>query len=1026
MRKQIIDFIFFDKRDHELIEIVNSVYDEPKSLRYTGKLFYPFFHPLGIKELAESRGLRTAYSIVNLMESIERGETSSRLQALAGLKDDIVDTVEGPMPKNTARVLLQIMKDLVRAKKNPVLQIRLAHDFRMAAFGKPKIIRPLLSKYHLLEMPEEWNQVTFDDRVHDANTLGRKTPTHLILDAWIKGIRRLRVIYYHYIEPRFALELIEAARIMEIDLRIGIEFWTLHRDRYISFTWVSRSLPNLEAFLCFLSTPHVAAFMEEGKAVQQFQEKYILYLLEEFNHSGRTAICKDVGVSMDPVKAEDFLKFVLPGQPTLEYLGEFIHCRMVPVMEAHVEKLNEDLDNAAPEQRQEIEKAIKTLDEFTISDLLKQYLNSEQFFKEFRKYIKHSQEPVPDRLTIPFHEFLSRIDQLHHDYRITLNLDRIRPADILELLYESYGRITRIEIINLKKYNPAETSHLLCITDLQKAISQGSTLKLKRIISKIIDGVKKSSPDDKEDRLMVLTAILNDIDEFKHMFDLHPIELRIGSDSTGKPHHPYGMGFAVLDTLPSNVRLRFRSANVDRLSLPVYIKTSLSITLIEPEHPPRFLSWIPGIRLLLADRKNEWVLGPYLLDRVTGNLVTLGKSVAKSKNGFIRQKVPEKKREKRQLKYLSTKLKNTLKIIIGFIPAHLCFMLTKDWWVLAYLGAVIWFSITGVRNVAQSILGGGGIKRASLLKWNDYVSWDRLADSLLFTGFSVPLLDYLVKVLLLKKTMGITVDNEPVILYAVMGLANGIYLSSHNVFRGLPKGAAVGNLFRSILSIPVAVLLNTVIGSILGGFHILNINSILQKWAAVISKGASDIVACFIEGAADRSTYIRLRKQNIRKKISDLYTIYSKLVMLFPDTEELTILEKSGSLLEDKNSEVRDLTTLIMINSLDLFYFWMYLPRAQTVMMNMISEMTPEEKVIFFQSQNMLRHEHHISRLFVDGVLGRNFSRPLSFYLTSYNHYLKSIHKAQALFQKTAFPIEYSYSITVLLGIIFDNSTMPD
>ena len=1002
MGKQAIKSIFFDKRDRKLIEIVNSVYDEPKSLRYTGKLFYPFFHPLGIKELAESRGLRTAYSIVNLMESIERGETSSRLQALAGLKDDIVDTVDGPMPKNTARVLLQIMKDLVRAKKNPDLQIRLAHDFRIAAFGKPKIIRSLLHQYHLLEMPEAWNQATFDDHVHDANTLGRKTPTHLILDAWIKGIRRLRVIYYHYIEPRFALELIEAARIMEIDLRIGVEFWSLHRDLYMSFTWVSRSLPNLEAFLCFLSTPHVAAFMEEGKAVQQFQEKYILHLLEEFNRSGRDAICKDLGVCVDPVSAKDFLNFVSPGQPTLEYLGEFIHSRMISTMQAHVAKLNEDPDSAAPEQRQEIEKAINDLDGFTVRDLLTQYLNSEQFFKEFRTYVKQSQDPVPDRLTIPFSQFLNRIDLLHQDYRITLNLDRIRPEDVLELLYESCGRITRIEIINLKKYNPAETNRILCVSDLQNAINQGSTLKLKRIISKIIDSVKKSSHGDKTDRLKVLTSILNDIDEFKHMFDLHPIELRIGSDSTGKPHHAYGMGFAVLDTLPGNVRRRFRKANVDRLVLPVYIKTSLNITVIEPERLPCFLSWIPGIRFLLADRKNKWVIGPYLMDRFAhSNLVTLGKSTAKLKNGLTRQKSPKEKRKKRELKYLNTKLKNILKIIIGFIPAQLCFMLTKEWWVLAYLGAAIWFSITGIRNVVQSILGGGGIKRASLLKWNDYVSWERLADSLLFTGFSVPLLDYLVKVLLLKETMGITMDNDPVILYAVMGLANGIYLSSHNVLRGLPKGAAVGNFFRSILSIPVAVLLNAAIGSILGGLQIPDINGVLQKWAAVISKGASDIVACFIEGAADRSTYTRLRKQNIRKKISDLYNIYSRLVMLFPDTEELTILEKSNRLLGNKNSEVRDLTTLIIINSLDLFYFWMYLPRAQTVMINMISEMTPEEKIIFFQSQNMLRHEHYISRLFVDGVLGKNFSRPLSFYLTSYNYYLKSIHKAQALFQKT-------------------------
>ncbi len=44
-------------------------------------------------------------------------------------------------------------------------------------------------------MPEEWNQVSFDDHVHDSNTKGRKSPSHLIMDAWIKGIRRLIVIY---------------------------------------------------------------------------------------------------------------------------------------------------------------------------------------------------------------------------------------------------------------------------------------------------------------------------------------------------------------------------------------------------------------------------------------------------------------------------------------------------------------------------------------------------------------------------------------------------------------------------------------------------------------------------------------------------------------------------------------------------------------------------------------------------------------------------------------------------------------
>ncbi|MBU2431003.1 MAG: hypothetical protein KKH99_09945, partial [Proteobacteria bacterium] len=87
--------LFFDKRDHDLIKIVNSVYDAGKTLGYTRKLYYPFFHPLGIKELAESKGLRTAYAIASLLESMERGVIENRLQALQGLKDEILNTTAG-------------------------------------------------------------------------------------------------------------------------------------------------------------------------------------------------------------------------------------------------------------------------------------------------------------------------------------------------------------------------------------------------------------------------------------------------------------------------------------------------------------------------------------------------------------------------------------------------------------------------------------------------------------------------------------------------------------------------------------------------------------------------------------------------------------------------------------------------------------------------------------------------------------------------------------------------------------------
>ena len=204
----------------------------------------PISTPHGIKEMTESKSLRIAYAMVHLLKSLEAGKMDDRLGALQSLKAEVLDTAEGLLPKNTARVLLQIMKEIARTRNDEERQLKLAHDFRITASGKPLFVRKQLKRYHLLEMPEEWNQITFDDHVHDANTKGRKSATHLVMDAWIKGIRKLRVVHYNYIEPQVAAELFKAARILEIDLRIGIEFSTLYHHRYVQIIWGPRGFKD--------------------------------------------------------------------------------------------------------------------------------------------------------------------------------------------------------------------------------------------------------------------------------------------------------------------------------------------------------------------------------------------------------------------------------------------------------------------------------------------------------------------------------------------------------------------------------------------------------------------------------------------------------------------------------------------------------------------------------------------------------------------------------------------------------------
>ena len=114
--------LLFDKRDHALIRIVNDVCARDRDFEYARRQYYGYFHPHGIKEMAESRGLRIAFAVVHLLQSLEAGKVDDRLSALRSLRDEVLNTAAEPLPRNTARVLLAIMKELVRCSDDPQQQ----------------------------------------------------------------------------------------------------------------------------------------------------------------------------------------------------------------------------------------------------------------------------------------------------------------------------------------------------------------------------------------------------------------------------------------------------------------------------------------------------------------------------------------------------------------------------------------------------------------------------------------------------------------------------------------------------------------------------------------------------------------------------------------------------------------------------------------------------------------------------------------------------------------------------------------
>lgn len=1039
--------IFFDENDYQLLRIVNDILERGPKSQTLRSLLLKYMHPRGIKEMAAPRGLRIAYAVASLLGSLQSGKASDRLTALRSLRDEVFLSSTTYYQKNTARVLLQIMKELLRSGDNELHQLKLAHDFRMVSTGNPRKVRSELAKYHLLEMPEEWNQFAFDDHVHDANTKGRKSPTHLVMDAWIKGIRYLTVVYYNYVRPEVVEELIEASSILDVKIQVGIEMSARFREKYVRFTWEPHGFQDNTTLLKFLKEDAVKELMEQGRKVSLYQQKYVFDVLEEFNNRHRHVLSESMAVKVQSCATNSFIQFVGAGQPSLLHLARFIHNSLLQQIRKKVPEIHSELESAtiSDERKKELITLLDRYKKIGVATIIDEYLLPSRNPAIHDPSYPNGDSACPELLGSSPNDLLKKLLSLHSSSKFTLNLSNLSIQDTLELLYAGAGMITHIEAYNLKNATHGITSgilpghgkragdavdlkspdhHYSLISDLQKALNDDNVIILKRVIRAILwDYEEQIHQQQKElqlqnadeetaaadnsaiqamhTRKLELMDILYNLETFHNYYKKRTLRSHIGTGSTGQAEHHYGMGLVVTDTLPKRARklVRKTGAGGSRNHIPV------SAFLTRNTHSRcntsnlqtftgRICRKLPFFKHTWCRQWSDWSLDGFQVHaRRPGNIATLG-GIGKNSDYKLELEAPARKERLTQpWKYLNTNLKNTLKVLIGFIPAFLTFSLTKDWWLLAYFGAIIWFGITGSRNIIQSVLGGGGLKRSPLLPWNSLISWSRIADSLLYTGFSVPLLDYLVKTLLLDKAFGITTTTSPIMLYAVMGLANGIYISSHNTFRGLPKSATIGNFFRSILAIPVAILLNSAIGMALHAAGVPDATGELQKWAAIISKFASDCVAAVIEGLADRATNIRTSLAAYKMKIAQLFRVFSRIELRFPEEDVLELLQSPKNMIETLNYEAKYYEKLIIVNALDLMYFWMYQPRARKALSIVYQNMSEEEWLIFFRSQLILKRQKEISQVLVDGLVGKKFAKALSFYLDRSEEYLSDMEQ---------------------------------
>jgi len=1020
---------YFDPEDYQLLAMISQTVEKNRhgQSRVMSKL-----SPNGIIELSEPIELRMASAVLRLLDTLEQGKADERLWALAALHEEVLVMSRTFLRINTGRVLVQIMKELVRSKGDFEAQLRLAHDFRQAATGRHTVVRRLLHRYFMLEMPEDWTQAVFDNHVHDANTKGRKNATHLIMDAWLKGIRYLTVIYYNYVSPEAANELLRAAEIMGMHVRIGLLFHAPFRGRFVDLIWIPRNVTKAEDFLEFLGRPEIARLMKEGRAATRWLERRILRMLDLWNETERLRLAPLIGGTAEPLDTREFMAFVGSGQASLQHLAEFIHKKIFPLMEKRAADLREALasPNISEGRRIETQASLETLDSFTTEAVLAR-LNDPHLCPESAHLQSACDSPdCPELLNLAPFSLLQKLGELHASARVVLNLAKLSTEDVLELLWDCKGRITHLELFNFKDWQNGDMEPIQQINELQHAINDGSVPRLKHIILTMLRDSAPNphslehyddaspTPVNESPRLRKMRVILQNLPVFCGYYRTSKLRTSLGTDSTSRPGSRFGMGLAYPETLPRRARRELddtgRSAH---LLLPIRTELKEQITytsgLSAEEVSPfvAFLRRLPGLRHLGQNKKKEWIAfsknslvcneGRCSIatskDSASGNIITLGGNDKIFSNGF-RPAVREELSCGEKMHYLNSRLTNAFRFLIGFVPAFLSFLFTQTG-MLAWLGAPLWFLISAVRNIVQSVLGNGGWHRSSLLHWKNYVTWTNFFTSLMFNGLTVVLLEPLLRWKVLQLGMGWNILTAPVGTYMVLGLACGLFKMGTHALQGFSTRSLYIDGLCTLLSLPLILFVHVLL---LGAMGLMGWDAaLLIPFTSFVVKLVSDLAVGIADGVFDRERNLRLRMTDYRSRLKAALTLYSRLEAMFPERNVLNMLSHPADLLKTLEKLDPQLRLDIIINALDLMYFWFYQPRANYALLHHLRRFSKSEKLVLLRMQEVLRLEKLVSQMLIHGLVGENFAGPLSFYVAHNQEYLHQM-TAAVLGERTA------------------------
>lgn len=795
--RKIIDSLSFGPEIRHLRDILNrrveQYRDNPPNL---------LSHPGGISRALHRRRIGIAQAYIHITREVNRKNSEARLCALKTLEQLSFHAKTVKKPINTARVQIEIMKRAVKYAVDPRKQMEQLSDFTLASYGHEAVTRRFLRELGLAEVPEKNMPLKdldmgWDWHVHDYLTEGRKTPSRVVLDAFIRGISRLTVVYYDIPERHILHEVFTAGEILGIDVRVGIEFSVGKSTNRKHFMFVPPA-SGLNDYISFFDSrcKDLCRFIDGLEVNRQKREKVIHSLVDQFNHFHLLRINEgyenDPELALSSISLKNLDTIVPYGQYSRNHLGELLYNDFRPVVFNRMQLLRAEKLVLEALHRNE------RLTDWEASRIRNSYSRIREYYQNLNPFTLEG-EFFSGKKIVDYDSAFPDENTIFSDLKNAGGtLVFVRPlergfAGMVETVFGSARFLDAIEIVNMRdnmERNPAEIIELCAFIDL---VNNGDENGVSAFLHD--RGIQVETSRSFSD-------ILNTYREK----NLVPV---CGSASTDRrPNFP-GMGFIRASSIPKGSRKDF-SRTHNRLP-----KQAATLILTKGR-----------------TRNHEEMQGE--------DIFSLGVSEDFPVKPGLSPENPERLSLFRIWKYLNPWIKNLLRVAVSAVCAYL--------WFASYLYMGIWLGITFTRNVVVDLISASGFRvRAFSIK---DINFENTAQSLFWTGFSVPVLG-LVKIgfdqVWILPHEGLYFEWAR---FFTICMANGIYISFHNMLRKFDKSVIRANFFRSILAWPFASAFAPV-------------GSLFLIPAIVQAKFWSDVVAAVIEGTGKIRQRIHIRRRDL-------------------------------------------------------------------------------------------------------------------------------------------------------------------